>query len=290
MNIHPISGSIGAVVTNIDLKNPISDKLTEDLRNALDQYLLLTLPDQHLDATQHLKLCEVFGSPIVNPYGPGQLPHPELTHIIKEKDDGGGVFGGGWHTDLSFLEEPPSGSILCAIEVPPYGGDTLFSNQQMAWETLPDPLKAMLDNRKIVHVGKPYGIKWAPPLEEQSMKGSTLRNDPNADRERFHPAILRHPKTQRPGLYLNPTYSLRLDGMSEAESRPILDSIMQHATLPEFCCRISWSAGMVAVWDNFSTQHYAVNDYFGFRREMRRASFSGYSIQDYISSRPQDAS
>ena len=113
------------------------------------------------------------------------------------------------------------------------------------------------------------------------MKGGSLRNDPDADRERFHPAVLTHPVTKRRALYLNPTYTLRLEGMSEDESRPILESLFQYTTQPEFCCRLRWSEGMVAIWDNFSTQHYAVNDYHGYRREMRRTAFSGYSISDY---------
>ncbi|MGB1612553.1 MAG: TauD/TfdA dioxygenase family protein [Arenicellales bacterium] len=283
MRITPLTGSIGAILTDVTLQGPMSDALQTDLRAALDEYLVLAIPDQHLDASQHLEFCRVFGTPMVNPYAPGEPHQPELTHIIKEADDSAGVFGGGWHTDLSFLEAPPSGSILCALQVPPFGGDTLFSSQQAAWDALSSPLKDLLATRRIAHVGKPYGIKWAPPLEEQSMRGASLRNDPDADRERFHPAVLTHPATKRLGLYLNPTYALRLEGMSEADSRPILDALFAHATLPEFCCRLRWSPGMVAIWDNFSTQHYAVNDYFGYRREMRRVSFAGYTISQYMS-------
>ena len=281
MRITPITGTVGAELSGLDLKQPISEDLEQALRAALDTHLVLVIKDQFLDAAQHGLLSEVFGKPMVNPYAPGKAPHPEMTHVIKEADDTAGVFGGGWHTDLSFFDQPPNGSVLCALEVPPFGGDTLFSNQQAAWDGLAAPLREILDERKLVHVGKPYGIKWAPPIEEQSMKGSSLRNDPDADRERFHPAVLTHPVTNRRALYLNPTYTLRLDGMSEEESRPILDALFQHTTQPEYCCRLRWSEGMVAIWDNFSTQHYAVNDYYGYRREMRRTAFSGYSISDY---------
>jgi len=281
MQITPLTGTIGAELSGIDLKQPISTDLGAELRAALDEHLVLVIHDQHLDAGQHRRLSEVFGKPMVNPYAPGADPYPEMTHVIKEADDRAGVFGGGWHTDLSFFDRPPNGSVLCAVEVPPFGGDTLFSSQQAAWDALAPPLREDLDNRKLVHVGKPYGIKWAPPVEEQSMKGASLRNDPDADRERFHPAVLIHPVTRRRALYLNPTYTLRLDGMSEDESRAILEPLFQHTTQPEFCCRLRWSQGMVAIWDNFSTQHYAVNDYHGYRREMRCTAFSGYSISDY---------
>jgi taurine dioxygenase len=281
MQITPITGAVGAELSGLDLKRPISADLAQDLRKVLDQYLVVVICNQGLDATQHRHLCEIFGNPLINPYAPGPQAHPEMTFIIKEADDRSGVFGGGWHTDLSFLEQPPSGSVLCALEVPPYGGDTLFSNQQAAWDALAPPLREVLEHRNAIHVGKPYGIKWAPPLEEQSMRGATRRNDPDADRERFHPAVLTHPVTGRQALYINPTYTLRLDGMSEAESRPILESLFQHSVQPEFCCRIRWTKGMVVIWDNFSTQHYAVNDYHGYRRELRRIAFSGREITDF---------
>lgn len=110
------------------------------------------------------------------------------------------------------------------------------------------------------------------------MKGSTRRGDPEADIERWHPAVLRHPVTGRRGLYVNPTYTLRIEGMSEEASRPILEQIFAHCTLPEHCLRLRWSPGMVVIWDNYSTQHYAINDYHGFRREMRRATFQNDGI------------
>jgi taurine dioxygenase len=284
MQIAPITGNIGAEISGLNLKQPISSDLWAALRDALNRYFVLVLRDQHLDVSEHQRLSEVFGKPMINPYAPGPDANPEMTYVIKEAGERSGVFGGGWHTDLSFLDQPPSGSVLCALEVPPHGGDTLFSSQQAAWDSLAQPLCNLLENRNAIHVGKPYGIKWAPPLEEQSMRGSTRRGDPDADRERFHPAVLTHPVSRRQGLYVNPTYTLRLDGMTEAESQPILESLFQHSTQPEFCCRIRWTKGMAVIWDNFSTQHYAVNDYHGFRREMRRTAFTGYSITDFTPS------
>ncbi len=278
MKIDPITGGIGAELSGIDLKQPISDDLAGALRDALDRYLLVVFRDQFLDTEQHYRLVRAFGSPCVNPYGPGPADHPEMTYIIKEAAERTGVFGGGWHTDLAFTETPPNGSVLAAIEVPPYGGDTLWANQRLAFETLPEPMKLLLEGRNAIHVGKPYGVKWAPPIEEQSMKGSTRRGDPEADKERFHPAVLTHPRTGEKSLYVNPTYTMRLDGLSEEESRPILAQLFEHATLPEFSCRLTWSAGTIAIWDNYSTQHYAINDYHGFRREMRRITFQADPI------------
>jgi taurine dioxygenase len=273
MQITPITGVFGAELTGIDLNAPLTEADAQGLRDALAEHLVIVLRDQHLEVGPHRALAQVFGEPAVNPYAPGPGAHPEMTHVVKEADERSGVFGGGWHTDLSFLDHPPGGSVLAAVEIPPYGGDTMFSSQQAAWDSLPEPLKALLDGRRIAHVGKPYGIRWAPPLEEQSMKGSTKRNDPDADRERWHPAVLTHPVTGRRGLYVNPTYALRLEGMSEEMSRPILEQLFAHCALPEHCLRLRWSPGMVVAWDNYATQHYAINDYHGFRREMRRVAF-----------------
>ena len=143
MKAHPISGYIGAEISGVDLKQPILEDLAQALRDALDRYLVIILRDQHLSVEQHRNLTAVFGNPAVNPYAPGPEGHPEMTRVIKEADERTGVFGGGWHSDLSFIETPPNGSILAAIEIPPFGGDTMFANQQAAWDALPLPLKEL---------------------------------------------------------------------------------------------------------------------------------------------------
>jgi taurine dioxygenase len=279
MQLHPITGVFGAEITGVDLKTGITEAVAEGLRDALDRHLVIVLRDQHLNADQQRALAAVFGVPAVNPYAHGDPDHPEMTRIVKEADERTGVFGGGWHTDLSFLDHPPRGSVLCGIDIPPYGGDTMYSSQQAAWDSLPGPLQELLEHRRVAHVGKPYGIKWAPPVEEQAMKGSTKRGDPEADRERWHRAVLTHPVTGRKGLYVNPTYALRIEGMSEEMSRPILEQIFAHCALPEHSLRLRWTPGMVAVWDNYATQHYAINDYHGFRREMRRVAFQTEGLE-----------
>jgi len=278
MKIAPITGVFGAEISGIDLTSDISAETAEKLRSALATHLVIVLRDQPLSAERQRLLTRVFGEPAVNPYAPGPAEHPEMTTILKEADERTGVFGGGWHTDLSFLDNPPGGSVLVGIDIPPFGGDTMFCSQQAAWDSLPEPLKLLLENRNAAHVGKPYGIKWAPPLEEQAMKGSTKRGDPDADRERMHPAVMTHPVTGRKGLYINPTYTLRLEGMNEAQSAPILSQLFEHCTLPEHCLRLRWSKDMVVIWDNYATQHYAINDYHGFRREMRRATFDNDGV------------
>lgn len=276
MKEHPLTGAIGAEVTGIDLRQAISDDLAGSLRDALARHQALFFRDQRLSLEQLKVLTRAFGPLMRLPYVQPMEGEPEVIRVLKEADERGGVFGGDWHTDFSFLERPPAGSVLSADVVPPYGGDTVWVSQAAAWEALAAPLRQLLTERDAIHVGKPYGVKWAPPAKERAGASSKMsRGDPEADAERAHPAVIRHPLTGRMASFLNPLYVTRLDGLTEAESRPILDQIQQHATRPEFSCRFRWSEGAIAVWDNFFTQHYAVNDYQGHRRLMYRTTFAG---------------
>jgi alpha-ketoglutarate-dependent taurine dioxygenase len=276
MKEHPLTGTIGGEITGIDLRQPISEDLAGSLKDALARHQVLFFHDQHLSLDQLKAVTRAFGPAMKLPYVQPLEGEPEVIRVLKEADEKGGVFGGDWHTDFSFLERPPAGSLLAAAVVPPYGGDTIWVSQALAWETLPEPLQQLLKGRDAVHVGKPYGVKWAPPQKERAGASIKMtRGDPEADIERAHPAVIKNPLTGRAAAFLNPLYVTRLEGLSEAESRPILDQIQRHATRPEFCCRFRWSEGALAVWDNLFTQHYAVNDYQGHRRLMFRTTFAG---------------
>jgi taurine dioxygenase len=276
MQEHPLTGHIGAEIDGVDLRQAISPDLAERLREALGRHQVVFFRDQHLSIDQLKALTSAFGPLMRLPYVSPLDGEPEVIRVLKEADERGGVFGGDWHTDFSFLERPPAGSLLSADVVPAFGGDTVWASQAAAWETLAQPLQDLLAGRRAMHVGKPYGVRWAPPVEERSGASIQMtRGDPQADVERAHPAVLHHPVTGRAALFLNPLYVTRLEGLSEADSRPILDHIQRHATRPEFCCRLRWTPGTVAIWDNLFTQHYAVNDYHGHRRLMYRTTFAG---------------
>ncbi len=276
-----LTGNIGAEVIGIDLRGSISETDAAALRYCLAQHQVIFLPDQNLDLQQQKALTSVFGPALQLPYVTAMDAEPEIIRVYKGAEEKGGVFGGDWHSDFSFLEVPPSGSVLNAHTLPPYGGDTLWASQAAAWEALPDALQELLLGRDAIHVGKPYGVKWAPPVKEQSGAGIKMsRGDPTADEEMKHPAVLQNTVTGRRMLYLNPTYVTRFDGLSESESAPLLDQIQRHVTRPEFCIRYTWTPGTIAVWDNLATQHYAVNDYQGHERLMYRTTFSGLSPRD----------
>ena len=275
----PLTGAIGSEVAGVDLAAPVGDDLAAALREALARRGVLVFRGQALDLDAQLRLTAAFGAPMRLPYIRAMEGHPEVIRVHKPAEDRGGVFGGDWHADLSFLERPPAGSVLCAAVVPPWGGDTLWASGAAAWDALPEPLQALLMGRDAIHVGKPYGVRWAPPAEVRASVPMT-RGDPAADEERRHPAVLRSPLTGRRSLFLNPLYVTRLDGLTEAESAPLLDAVQRHVLRPEFALRLRWRPGTVAAWDNLATQHYAVNDYAGHERLMHRTTFAGPSPRE----------
>lgn len=279
--VRPMTGTIGAEIDGLDLKAAISAALAEALRGALWTHQVVVFRGQHLDIAAQKRLTAVFGSLLRLPYVEPTAEDPEVIAVLKEASERNvGVFGGDWHSDFSFLARPPAGSVLSAVEVPDFGGDTLWANQVAAYDALPPGLREIVDGpdgkgRDAIHVGKPYGVKHAPP--EETRAGGSIRmarGDPNADRETHHPAVLEHPRSGRKALFVNPIYTTRLDGMSEAESAPVLEALYKHCIRPEFCCRLRWSPGAVAVWDNRTTLHYAVNDYDGARRLLYRTTFA----------------
>ncbi|MCP5084277.1 MAG: taurine dioxygenase [Alphaproteobacteria bacterium] len=290
INITLLTTAIGAEVDGVDLTQPLSNAIAGTLRDLLARHNVLFFRAQHLNLDQKKRFTASFGSLLTLPYVSPLDGDPEVIRVYKGANEGGGVFGGDWHTDFSFLERPPAGSVLSAVTVPPQGGDTLWASQAAAWDALPAPLQELLITCDAVHVGKPYGVKWSPPIETQTGAGMTMsRGDPSADEDRLHPAVLTHPVTGRKMLFLNPTYTVRMDGMSEEESRPILDAVQRHCIRPEFTCRFRWSPGTVAIWDNLATQHYAVNDYQGHEREMFRTTFGGATPRELTTPYPRSA-
>ncbi|WP_119459502.1 TauD/TfdA family dioxygenase [Rhodospirillaceae bacterium SYSU D60014] len=277
MDLEPVAGTIGAEVKGVDLAGPLRDDLAEGLRKALGEHLVLFFRDQQLDVASQKRLTGAFGELMAVPYVEPLADEPYIVAVLKEAGETGiSVFGGAWHSDFSFLPRPPGGSVLLGVEVPPFGGDTLWANQIIAYETLPDDLKAVVDGRGAVHVGAPYGVKHAPASDLRLSRSIHIqRGDPEADREVVHPAVRTHPWTGRKALFLNPIYTTRLEGMSAEDSRPLLQRLYEHAVRPEFTCRFRWTPGAVAIWDNRATLHYAINDYDGQRRLMYRTTFAG---------------
>jgi taurine dioxygenase len=271
-----LTGALGAEIRGVDLSKPLSNSLAQDIRQALVDHLVLFFRGQRLTPDQQIQFSRLFGPLCRVPYVRAMEGYPDIIAVLKEADERKiSTFGNAWHSDFSFLEEPPMASILYALEVPSHGGDTLWINMYDAYDALSDGMKRMLRGLKAMHSGRPYGMAGVPKDLSTSRSIGIERNNPEADREHAHPVVRRHPESGRKALFVNSIYTTRFEDMSEAESRPLLAYLYQHCLRPEFACRFRWQPGSVAVWDNRSTMHYAVNDYDGSRRLLHRTQVEG---------------
>ncbi len=263
MRIKQIAGALGAELLDIDLSTPLSDPQVAAIRQALLDHCVIFFRDQTITPAQQVAFARAFGEivdyPMIKPL-PG---HPEIIPVIKEANETVN-FGGLWHTDTAYLAQPPLGSILLAREVPPFGGDTLFANGYLAYEGLSDGLKAALAPLKAVNRSGGASVAKTRGAGAKATEKSAI-----------HPVIRTHPETGRKSLYVNLAHTSRFDGMTEAESAPMLAYLFQHQIRPEFTCRFQWRTGSMAFWDNRCTLHNPVNDYHGHRRVMHRITIAG---------------
>ncbi len=276
IKVRQISGAGGAEITGVNLAAEFSDAVAAEIKQALAEYLVVTLPDQPLDDAGLARLTTRLGSFGFEPYLEGLETFPNVCAVVKEADETKRQnFGGGWHSDWSFQETPPSYTLLHARELPPRGGDTLFANQYLAFESLSPALQNLLMGLRVAHSARrPYGPQStnSNPNHLRSMK---IKTSPDAFAEFVHPAVRLHPDTGRKALYVNKVYAIRFEGMTEAESAGLLDFLFDHSVRHEFIVRVAWKPQMLTIWDNRVLQHFAVNDYDGYRREMHRTTVKG---------------
>ncbi|MBT5894723.1 MAG: taurine dioxygenase, partial [Rhodospirillaceae bacterium] len=246
---------------------------------ALMEYGVLMIRDQDLSPAQHKAFCQRLGDPLPVPFVKTLDEHPEIIAIIKEADERTRmVFGGTWHSDFSFLAAPPLASCLYARELPPFGGDTVFASMTKAYENLSAGLRALLDGMKVVHSGKrSYGPVGT--FADSQLDSMDVAVGADGDAEVLQPVVAVIPETGKRSLFVNDIYAIRFENMTEAESKPLLDFLCQQARRPENLCRLIWKPGSVALWDNRTTIHYAIDDYDGYRREMHRVTIAGAPLQ-----------
>ena len=273
--IRPLAPACGAEVFGIDLANPGTGELAQ-VHSALAQHAVLFFRHQRLTPGQQLEVTRLFGPVLRVPYIRHMAEHPDIIAVLKEADERQiSTFGGTWHSDFSFLEQPPSYTLLYALELPALGGDTLWASQYAAYEALSPAMQKLLDPLHAVQTAWPHGTKGPAASTAVSRSIGMVRNEPSADQEVLHPVVRVHPVTGRRALFVNPVYSQRFDGMTEEESRPLLQFLFQHASRAEFTCRLRWAPGTLAIWDNRCLLHLAINDYDGSRRLLHRTTVAG---------------
>lgn len=274
LKVAPAGGSAGAYVTGIDLSRALNDEDVAGLRDALLKHQVVALPDQKMSLDDLERLTDALGGRDLTPFVKPIEGRPYVIRILKEKHERLN-FANAWHTDLSYLPAPPSFTLLYCIEAPPVGGDTVWANQYMAYETLSPGLRETLHGLDAVHsAGMAYGTGGY--LDGVKDKMSTpIEPSKEAYREHTHPVVIAHAETKRPALFVNPVYTTRIAGWTNAESSGLLQHLYRHSVNENFTWRLRWAEGTLAIWDNRCTQHFALNDYHGYRREMVRTSVKG---------------
>ena len=270
IEVRPIAGALGAEMHGADLAKPLDPATVAEIRRAFLENLVIFFRDQALTLEQYMDFARTLGTPVEYPFVKGLPGFPHVIEVKKLEHETSN-FGGIWHSDTAYLDEPPMGSMLIAREVPPYGGDTLFANQYLAYESLSEGMKRLLAGLKAVNTSAKADVTRTREDRIKTDGREEVRKDYAAE----HPLVRTHPDTGRKALYVNVAHTARFAGMTEEESVPLLDYLFQHQVRPEFTCRFSWQPGSIAFWDNRCAQHNPVNDYHGFRRVMHRITLAG---------------
>lgn len=271
--VEPLTGALGAEIREVDLSRPLDEETKREIFAAFRDYLVIYFPDQPISYEAHLAFARHFGPVIALPQIFPVPECPELQMIKREADAKGRVVGETWHTDSTFLERPPYCVVMRAVEVPPSGGDTAFSNLYLAYDALSPKMQELLSGLRAVHsAAHLFGSKQDPNLN-RSFKFPEIKTD--GDREITHPVICTHPVSGRKFIYVNNVFVRRFDGMTEEESAPLLQFLFAHCAKVDFTCRVRWHKDQLLMWDNRATYHRAIADYDGCARHMVRATVEG---------------
>jgi len=271
LTLDRLGPSFGAEVIGLDLTH-LDDRQVTAIRSALVEHKVLFFRGQELDDTAQVdlgrRLGEVTaGHPVASST---EVKHPEIYNI--DSADPEFSFSDVWHTDVTFMERPPLGSILRAVQLPSYGGDTSWVDSQLAYDSLSEPVRTLVDGLSAVHDGN---REWGAYLRRRGGIGNVWDGEQVTElRPVEHPVVRVHPESGRKGLFVNPGFTSHIAGVSDAESRGILDILYAHLTKPEHTIRHRWQVGDVGIWDNRSTSHYANRDYTE-TRVMRRITLEG---------------
>jgi taurine dioxygenase len=285
IEVLPLAAAMGAEIRGVDLANLADDQFAE-IEAALFRHKMIFLRDQRMDHGHHEAFSLRFGPFAEDAYTSGVPGHRNVHPLIKEADDQSkAIFGGGWHTDSPFLPQPPAITSLRSVQIPPYGGDTIWCNSALAYAALSpayrrliDPLRVHFSMRNVLRNAQEAAEARDNPIGRLGQTRDLAELPEDIQRKlkgNLHPLVRTHPVTGEKALYVDEAYAVGLEGMGEDESGPILDFLVRHITQPAFTCRLRWEVDMMVVWDNRLVIHQAFNDYFGHRRELYRVTVAG---------------
>ena len=269
MKVISHSGALGAEIRGVDLSQSL-DKLTADkIHRAFLDHQVIFFRGQSLEPKEVLAVASRFGEPADYPFAQGLAECPLVTELVKAPHETIN-FGGEWHSDTTYLDNPPRATVLYAKEVPSAGGDTIFADMYAAYESLSEGMKDLLLRLRAI-----YTAGLLPRHKRDGYAVMTGRNVDKLDMSAEHPVVRTHDETARRSLYINETHTVNFVGMTPEESAPLIGYLSRQAVRPELCFRLRWEPGTLTVWDNRCTQHYAINDYHGQRRVMYRVIVQG---------------
>ena len=276
LDVQKIAGSLGAEVRGVDLSKDVSEEVLAEIRAALLDNLVIAIRDQTITPDQQLAFARRWGEIHLHPFMQGMEDYPEILKIVKRPTDKKN-FGGSWHTDQMFSPSPAMGTMLYALEVPSAGGDTLFTNQYLCYESLSDEMKKIAGQLRTVCVGDNFkaanGLSRKERYDRQ-MSEMKVKDPGDVITTSVHPLVRTHPETGRKSIYIG-GHVQNFDGMTDEESQPLMDFFMKQSIRPEHTCRVRWETGTLTFWDNRCTQHMAVWDYFPHTRSGWRATIAG---------------
>ena len=283
--VRPLAAAMGAEIGGIDLTR-VTDAQFAEIRDALFRHKMIYFRNQTLSHNDHEAVSQRFGPFAEDAYTSGVPGHRNVHPLIKEADDRSEmVFGSGWHTDSPFLSQPPSVTSLRSVQIPPFGGDTIWANSALAYAALSPAYRRMIEGLR-VHFSMRNVLKFAhESVETRDTPIGRLAATKAADRlpddifrkvqGNLHPLVRTHPVTGEKALYIDEAYAVGLEGMSDDEAAPLLRFLREHLVQPAFTCRLRWETDMIVFWDNRLCVHQAFNDYWGHRRELYRTTLAG---------------
>ncbi len=263
LKIRPLTGALGAELSGVDLSKPLGADARREIRQALYDHLVIYFHDQvGFTRPLHLEFAQMFGPLQKIPHIFSVPDYPDVQMVRREPGDSRRYVGEGFHIDSTFMKTPPTTVTMHCIDAPEFGGDTAFSNLQLAYDNLSEPMRRFVDGLSAVHsAARLFGSK-ARDRNNVMMKDMATEE---GDAEVTHPVVRTHPGSGRKGLFVHPAYTQRLAGFEEEESKAILQFLYAHASRMEFTCRVRWEPHMVLVWDNRCTYHSAIADYDALR-------------------------